>query len=208
MGYDDDSLTPVPPEIITDTKKSTAIVAPIVKKGKTSKNDLKKEQNKNKTQRKQDRRVLTIRSTSAAAAMEYLNAASSYYSNELAKMAAYLQSSSGYTSVAEAQALLTAYAQYGLLDSVTQKKSPTAPPSNKTKEIKDASKKIPHSTTQKSMTGSVKGANIFSHKPQSTNLSNQAKSNMAGHKQTISQFSGKHVSIKPISREAPATSTR
>merc|ERR1712020_42453 len=59
--YDDDSLTPVPPEIINDTKKSTAIVAPIVKKGKTSKNDLKKEQNKNKTQRKQDRRVLTIR---------------------------------------------------------------------------------------------------------------------------------------------------
>merc|ERR1712020_652625 len=80
-------------------------------------------------------------------------------------------------------------------------------PSNKPKEIKDAGKKIPHSTTQKSMTGGVKGANIFSHKPQSTNLSNQAKSNMAGHKQTISQFSGKHVSIKPISREAPTTST-
>merc|ERR1712141_437254 len=80
----------------------------------------------------------SLPSTSAAAAMEYLNAASSYYSNELAKMAAYLQSSSGYTSVAEAQALLTAYAQYGLLDSVTQKKSPTAPPSNKPKEIKDA----------------------------------------------------------------------
>merc|ERR1712183_212321 len=59
--YDDDSLTPVPPEISTDTKKSTAIVAPIVKKGKTSRNDLKKEPNKSKTQRKQDRRVLTIR---------------------------------------------------------------------------------------------------------------------------------------------------
>merc|ERR1712061_680594 len=58
---DDDSLTPVPPEISTDTKKSTAIVAPIVKKGKTPRNDLKKEPNKSKTQRKQDRRVLTIR---------------------------------------------------------------------------------------------------------------------------------------------------
>ena len=150
----------------------------------------------------------SLPSTSAAAAMEYLNAASSYYSNELAKMAAYLQSSSGYTSVAEAQALLTAYAQYGLLDSVTQKKSPIAPPPNKPKEIKDASKKIPHSTTQKSMTGGVKGANIFSHKPQSTNPSSQAKSNIAGHKQTISQFSGKHVSIKPSSREAPTTSTQ
>merc|ERR1711981_1289479 len=33
----------------------------IVKKGKTSRNDLKKEPNKSKTQRKQDRRVLTIR---------------------------------------------------------------------------------------------------------------------------------------------------
>ena len=54
---------------------------------------------------------------SAAAAMEYLNAASQYYTNELNKMAAYLQSTTGYTA-AEAQALLSAYASYGLLDNV------------------------------------------------------------------------------------------
>jgi hypothetical protein len=59
--YDDDSLTPTPPEISTDHTKTTAIVAPNIKK-ETSVNEKKKEPTKNKIPRKQQqRRVLTIR---------------------------------------------------------------------------------------------------------------------------------------------------
>lgn len=76
----------------------------------------------------------SLPSTSAAAAMEYLNAASSYYTNELKKMAEYIQSASGYASSPEAQALLSAYASYGLLESIAQQnKSPIS--SNKSKEL-------------------------------------------------------------------------
>merc|ERR1712226_302941 len=69
----------------------------------------------------------SLPSTSAAAAMEYLNAASSYYTNELQKMAAYIQSTTpGITSVADAQALLSAYASYGLLESVNSTSKPSS----------------------------------------------------------------------------------
>ena len=58
--FDDESVTPTPPEIFTDTKKSTAIVAPNIKKVKGI-SEKKKDSIRNKTQRKQQRRVLTIR---------------------------------------------------------------------------------------------------------------------------------------------------
>ena len=88
----------------------------------------------------------SLPSTSAAAAMEYLNAASSYYTNELKKMAEYIQSASGYGSAAEAQALLSAYASYGLLESIAQQnKSPIS--SGKPKENKKNPAALPKGVT-------------------------------------------------------------
>ena len=61
-------------------------------------------------------------------------------------MAAYLQTASG-NSNADAQALLQAYASYGLLGSISQQKQPSYNPSAKSKEI---NKKNAPATTQRS----------------------------------------------------------
>ena len=115
----------------------------------------------------------SLPSTSAAAAMEYLNAASSYYSNELAKMAAYLQSTTpGITSVADAQALLSAYASYGLLESVNPTSKPSSTATIKQKEVNKKATTLP---TQRSHQTASKGVQMFSHKPQSNTSSGQSK---------------------------------
>ena len=119
----------------------------------------------------------SLSSTSAAAAMEYLNAASSYYSNELAKMAAYLQSASGYASAADAQALLSAYASYGLLGSVAQQSKSTLVSSNKPKE---AGKKCTTSNIQRSVTSANDNSSNNAPSLKKTNFISQKAGTSAG----------------------------
>ena len=133
----------------------------------------------------------TLPSARAAATMEYLNAASSYYSNELAKMTAYLQSASGYASAAEAQALLSAYASYGLLESVSQQTKSSFAPSNKPKDVAKTST----STAQRSLVSTVDLS--------SSNAPSQKKSNPISQK----PCSSSGVTISRITQSQQARNT-
>ena len=140
----------------------------------------------------------SLPSTSAAAAMEYLNAASSYYTNELQKMAAYIQSASGYASAAEAQALLSAYASYGLLESVSQQnKSPIS--SNKPKDIakKNTSAPSKGAATADPLRSNttIKKSNTISQKTNYSSGVTISKINQAQQQQTNSSNTAKNLQM-------------